>query len=69
MTRLERYANLLGVLVPFAGLLVAIVTLWNHAVDGIDLAILVGMYLVTALGVTVGFHRLLTHRSFQTRKP
>ena len=68
MTRLERNANLLGVLVPFAGLLVAIVTLWNHAVDGIDLAILAGMYLLTALGVTVGFHRLLTHRSFQTHK-
>jgi stearoyl-CoA desaturase (delta-9 desaturase) len=69
MTRLERNANLLGVLVPFAGLLVAIMTLWNHAVDEIDLAILAGMYLLTAFGVTVGFHRLLTHRSFQTHKP
>jgi stearoyl-CoA desaturase (Delta-9 desaturase) len=27
------------------------------------------MYLLTALGVTVGFHRLLTHRAFQTSKP
>jgi stearoyl-CoA desaturase (delta-9 desaturase) len=27
------------------------------------------MYLLTAVGVTVGFHRLLTHRSFQTAKP
>ena len=27
-----------------------------------------GMYLTTALGITVGFHRLLTHRSFQTPK-
>jgi len=26
------------------------------------------MYLVSALGTTVGFHRLLTHRSFQTHK-
>ena len=26
------------------------------------------MYLVTAIGITVGFHRLLTHRSFQTSK-
>jgi len=34
-----------------------------------DLAIAVTMYLLTAVGITVGFHRLLTHRSFQTSKP
>ncbi len=66
MSRTERAANLGGVVVPFAGVLLAIVLLWNRAVDGIDLAILVGTYFLTALGVTVGFHRLLTHRSFQT---
>ena len=27
------------------------------------------MYLLTAVGITVGYHRLLTHRSFQTPKP
>ena len=27
------------------------------------------MYLVTALGITVGFHRLLTHRAFETYRP
>jgi stearoyl-CoA desaturase (delta-9 desaturase) len=66
MTRLERNANLAGVVVPFLGVLAAIVLLWNRAVDGTDLAILGAMYLLTAVGVTVGFHRLLTHRSFQT---
>src|SRR6202046_5261098 len=66
MTRAERTANLLGVVVPFAGVLAAIVLLWNRAVDGTDLAILAAMYLITAVGVTVGFHRLLTHRAFQT---
>jgi stearoyl-CoA desaturase (delta-9 desaturase) len=65
MTRVERYANLAGVVVPFAGVLVAIVLLWNSWVDAIDLAILAVMYLATAMGVTVGFHRLLTHRSFR----
>ena len=40
--------------------------LWNRAVDAIDLAILAVMYLLTACGVTIGFHRLLTHRAFQT---
>ena len=39
-TRTERAANLAGVVVPFAGVLAAIVLLWNRAVDGIDLATL-----------------------------
>ena len=66
MTRAERYANLVGVVVPFLGVLVAVVLFWNRAVDAADLGILAVMYLVTAIGVTVGFHRLLTHRAFQT---
>ncbi|MEA2215539.1 MAG: hypothetical protein QOK19_1100 [Solirubrobacteraceae bacterium] len=66
MSRAERAANLAGVVVPFAGVLIAIVLLWNRWVDGVDLAILGVFYVLTAGGVTVGFHRLLTHRSFQT---
>ena len=66
MTRSERIANLLGVVVPLAGVLVAVVLLWQRLVDGADLGILAVMYLLTGLGVTVGFHRLLTHRAFQT---
>ena len=66
MSRAERTANLAGVVVPFAGVLVSIVLLWNRWIDGVDLALLAGFYLLTAMGVTVGFHRLLTHRSFQT---
>ena len=64
MTRIERTANLAGVVVPFAGTLVAIVMLWNRAVDLTDLIVLVVMYMITAVGITVGFHRLLTHRAF-----
>jgi len=66
MTRAERTFNLLGVVVPFIGVLVAVVLLWNRAVDAADLGILAATYLLTGLGVTVGFHRLLTHRAFQT---
>lgn len=66
MTKADRISNLIGVVVPFAGVLVAVVLLWNSWVDATDLAILAVMYLLTGLGVTVGFHRLLTHRSFQT---
>jgi stearoyl-CoA desaturase (delta-9 desaturase) len=66
MSRPERLANLAGVVVPFAGVLAAILLLWNQWVDWIDLGIFAVMYFTTALGVTVGFHRLLTHRSFRT---
>jgi fatty-acid desaturase len=27
------------------------------------------MYLLSGYGVTVGFHRMLTHRAFQTHQP
>jgi stearoyl-CoA desaturase (delta-9 desaturase) len=66
VTRAERMANLIGVVVPFVGVIAAIVLLWNRAVDLTDIGILVVSYLVTAIGVTVGFHRLLTHRAFAT---
>jgi stearoyl-CoA desaturase (delta-9 desaturase) len=68
MTRLERYANVAAVLVPFLGFLVAAVTLWSRAVGPSDMAILAGTYLLTGVGVTVGYHRLLTHRSFATHR-
>jgi stearoyl-CoA desaturase (delta-9 desaturase) len=57
---------LVGVVLPFVGVLVAIVLLWNHGVDATQLAILIVMYLSTGIGVTVGYHRLLTHRAFRT---
>jgi stearoyl-CoA desaturase (delta-9 desaturase) len=40
--------------------------LWNEALHWWDLAILVVLYIATSLGVTVGLHRLLTHRSFKS---
>jgi stearoyl-CoA desaturase (Delta-9 desaturase) len=66
VTRAERIANLLGVVVPFAGVLAAVILLWNRGVNATALAIMAGMYFLTAIGVTIGFHRLLTHRAFQT---
>jgi stearoyl-CoA desaturase (Delta-9 desaturase) len=66
MSRGDRISNLLAVVLPFIGLLIAIVLLWNRAVNAADLGIMLFMYLATGVGITVGFHRLLTHRSFQT---
>jgi stearoyl-CoA desaturase (delta-9 desaturase) len=68
MSRAEKIANLGAVVVPFLATLVAIVLLWNDLIGPADLAIATAMYLLTAIGITIGFHRLLTHRSFQTPK-
>jgi stearoyl-CoA desaturase (Delta-9 desaturase) len=69
MSRLERNANLTAALLPFVAFLAAVILLWNEAVSWRDLAILGGMYFVTALGVTVGYHRLFTHRAFDSPRP
>ena len=69
MSRVEKAANLGAVVIPFVATVTAVVLLWNRLVRPADLAIAAVMYLLTAIGITVGFHRLLTHRSFQTRKP
>src|SRR6266487_2007878 len=69
MTKAEKAANLGAVVLPFAATVAAIVLLWNSLVRPTDLGIAAAMYLFTALGITVGFHRLITHRSFQTSKP
>ena len=68
MTRLERNANIAAVIVPFLGVIAGAVLLWNHFLGPRDLAIFAVMYLLSAFGVTVGFHRLLTHRAFQTHR-
>jgi stearoyl-CoA desaturase (delta-9 desaturase) len=66
MSRTERNVNVVAVIVPFLGFLVALLLLWNSLVGWSDVGILVGGYLASGLGVTVGYHRLLTHRSFAT---
>jgi stearoyl-CoA desaturase (delta-9 desaturase) len=69
MSRTARTANLFAVVIPFIAFLAALVLLWNRAVGPLDLAILAVLYLISGIGVTVGFHRLLTHRSFETHRP
>ncbi|MEU8247831.1 fatty acid desaturase [Nonomuraea sp. NPDC048916] len=55
------------VVVPFVALGVGIWLAWGAEGALTDLLLAVAFYLLTGLGVTVGFHRLLTHRSFTAR--
>jgi len=69
MTRAHRNVNIAAVIVPFLAFVAAIPLLWNRLVGPADLVILAVVYLATALGITVGFHRMLTHRAFETYRP
>ena len=70
MTRAHKLSNLIGAIVPFLAFIAAIVLLWNRYVGWSDLVVL-GDHVRRSpgLGITIGYHRLLTHRSFQTYKP
>ncbi|HEX4806797.1 MAG TPA: acyl-CoA desaturase [Conexibacter sp.] len=68
MTRAHRISNLVAVFLPFAMFVLAIVLLWNKAIHWEDLAIFAFMYAITGFGITVGYHRLFTHRAFETSR-
>jgi stearoyl-CoA desaturase (delta-9 desaturase) len=58
-------AVLAAVIIPFLATIFAIWSLWQRAVKWSDIVLLLCMYTFITIGVTVGFHRMLTHRSFQ----
>jgi stearoyl-CoA desaturase (delta-9 desaturase) len=68
MRKIDRYSNIAGVILPFLGVIGAVFVFWGHGVGWTDLGLFAGMYLVSSLGITIGFHRLLTHRSFATHR-
>jgi stearoyl-CoA desaturase (delta-9 desaturase) len=57
------------VVVPLLALIVAIPLAWGGFFGWSDLVLLVLMYTITAVGITVGFHRHFTHGSFKARRP
>jgi stearoyl-CoA desaturase (Delta-9 desaturase) len=54
---------------PFLALGFACWQAWQGILHASDLIVFAILYLSTALGITVGFHRLFTHRSFKTSAP
>ncbi len=65
---LERVLRLVVFGLPPAALAVGGWLTWGGALHWQDLAVLVIMYTLTGLGITVGYHRLFTHRSFKTTR-
>ena len=60
---------MIAVVVPPLGILAVIGTLWGVAVRPVDLALFGLFYVIPGLGITIGFHRYFTHRSFETSRP
>jgi len=64
----QRVLSLIFVIGPFLGLLAAVVLSWGWGFTWVELVMLVVMYVLTALGITVGYHRLFSHRAFETNR-
>jgi stearoyl-CoA desaturase (Delta-9 desaturase) len=68
--RLPRFVVRAGILVfvfgPLVALAYAMWSLWRESLAPVDLVLLVVLSVITGLGTSLGYHRLLTHRSFRT---
>ena len=68
-TVLARIVYLIFIILPLIGLGAAIVLVWPLGFSWVHLTLLLVMYILTGLGITVGYHRLFTHKSFETSRP
>ncbi|MDJ0718183.1 MAG: acyl-CoA desaturase [Prochloraceae cyanobacterium] len=59
---------LIAIITPLLGSIAAFFWFGIHGINSVDLSLCLGMYAITTLGITAGFHRLFTHRSFATGK-
>jgi stearoyl-CoA desaturase (Delta-9 desaturase) len=62
----ERLVTLIAIIIPLLGVIAAPFFVWGWGFGWTDLGLLLAMYVLTTLGIGVGFHRLFVHRSFET---
>jgi stearoyl-CoA desaturase (delta-9 desaturase) len=60
---------LVGVILPPIAIVVVMFMLWGSLFFWSDLVLVVVMYLATGFGITIGFHRYFSHKSFETSRP
>ncbi len=66
-TRTQKIVMTIAVVGPFLGVVAAAILLWQYGWMGWPyLAMVIGGWVLTSLGITIGFHRLLSHKSFDT---
>jgi stearoyl-CoA desaturase (delta-9 desaturase) len=64
----EKFAVLVVVVAPFIATIYAITQLWQSYVGWTEVGLMLVFYVLSGLGITVGFHRMLTHKSFETTR-
>ena len=64
--RLQRRHFVIFDVLPFFGTLIALGLLFYHPIGAVEIGLFFSMWLLTGLGMTVGYHRLFTHRAFST---
>jgi len=64
--RIKRFTALLVMLIPFFGFVAALYQMWAGRFTSTDLIVFAAMYAVHMIGITVGFHRYLAHKTFRT---
>ena len=70
MKTADKYANLIAVFgLPLVLLALIPIAVQHDLAHLSDLVVFLVMYLLCGFGITIGYHRLLTHRSFATYKP
>ncbi|MHA6620998.1 acyl-CoA desaturase [Pseudonocardia sp. DLS-67] len=57
------------VVLPLVALVATIPFAWGWGLTWIDVAIAAVFYVISGLGITVGFHRYFTHGSFKAKRP
>lgn len=67
--RLQRRHFLLFDILPIAGTVAALAFLAVRPIGVTEIVLLCSMWLLTGLGITVGYHRLFTHRTFKAAQP
>jgi stearoyl-CoA desaturase (Delta-9 desaturase) len=65
--RLDRFLTGTITVIPFIALGVVGWQLWNDLLHWSDIAVFLICYMLTGFGVTIGFHRHLTHRAFKAK--
>jgi stearoyl-CoA desaturase (Delta-9 desaturase) len=58
---------LVAIVAPLVATVYAMWRLWHEWIGWRELTLFLVLYLLTGLGTTVGYHRLVTHESFKTR--
>jgi stearoyl-CoA desaturase (Delta-9 desaturase) len=64
--KLQRRHFIFFDVLPFLGTLVALGLQFYRPIGGVGISLFFSMWLLTGLGLTVGYHRLFTHRAFST---